>query len=86
MQQNVTFNSTVYDTDEHATLELEFVIYNNSHPCNTVMNCTPEAIFSISEPRNYSDTSGMQAWREDNISFPYALNLSHVEINVSVTS
>lgn len=86
VQQNVTFNSTVYDTDEHATLELEFVIYNNSHPCNTVMNCTPEAIFSISEPRNYSDTSGMEAWREDNISFPYALNLSHVEINVSVTS
>ena len=26
----------------------------------------------------------MEAWHEDNISYPYALNISHVDINVTV--
>jgi MFS-type transporter involved in bile tolerance (Atg22 family) len=86
VQQNTTMNSTVYDTAEHASIDLTFVIYNNSHPCKIALNCTPDAIFSISEPRNFSDTNGLEAWREDNISFPYGLNLSHVDINVSVTT
>ena len=83
VQQNLTMNSTVYDTDMHGSLELEFVIYNTSHPCEDAMSCTPQAIFVFQESRNISETNGMEAWHEDNISYPYALNISHLAINVT---
>ena len=43
---NTTMNSTVYDIDKHSQMEIEFMVYNNSHPCDNEFECTPSAIWA----------------------------------------
>ena len=68
-------NSTVYDTDTHGFLELDFVLVI-FHPCEDAMSHTSQ--FSRFKNLEYPETSGMEAWHEDKISYPLLL-IYHVD-------
>ena len=82
---NTTMNSTVYDIDKHSQMEIEFMVYNNSHPCDNEFECTPSAIWGLSNATNRSDASPLEAWSL-NVSYPYALNLTDVTVEFLVNS
>jgi MFS-type transporter involved in bile tolerance (Atg22 family) len=90
---NVTINSTVYDVEEHTAHTIDFMVYNNSHPCIDIVDCTFDSIWSFANAANRSSdrnltnrASPLVAWIDQNLSYPFTLNLKGVTVKFKVSS